>query len=315
MKIEDLKPGDVLLCCPDQHSWIGKAIVLITKGKVSHAAIYVGGENGKPQIAHSEAHGIVYMPFEEFTVHEPAGFYVMRHNEQTDLQPVLNAVEKYINEKIPYPYANLGLLGLLILLNRFSKDTIKSRIFYRFASLVAIKLMKKIRDVARHGKATMICSQFAAQCYTDAGTDYDIKFNKLLLQFGEAKNSAMEMSLFDLLRSGNESEIDLLDDSESNEILAQEEQIAHDFIQLMEGAEDLSLTNDEVTENKLSGVSADIVMSLCYLLTGEEPKSVEHASQIIGEFSTNRNFFVTPDDLLSNTKNLDEKGFFDSAKR
>lgn len=316
MKIKDLKPGDVLLCCPDPKSKIAKMIVAITKGKVSHAAIFMGERDGELYITHSEAHGIVYMSLKEFIAHEPAGFYVMRHNEQTDLLPVLEAANKYVNEKIPYPYTNLALLGLLILLNRFSFNTRVQRAFYEAVVVVAAKLMKMIRKEVRHGKETMICSQYAAQCYTDAGDDYDIKFNKLLLEFGGAKKSGTDMSLFDLLNSRNEGDLQLLGEHESDAFLANEEQIFGNFIQLMDGEENLPLTSDNnITEGKLIEASASLMMSLCYFFTGKEPDSIEQAKQIIEEFSTNRNFFVTPDDLLSNTKNLNEKGFFDSKRR
>lgn len=314
MKIEDLKPGDVLLCRADPNSWIGRAIVKITKGEVSHAAIYIGGKSGEELITHSEAKGIVYMTFEQFMEHESAGFYVMRHMVRGNLQPVLDAAEQYVNEKIPYPYVNLPLLGLLILLNRFSKDTLKSKIFYDFALLVAIKLMKKVRAVARQDKMTMICSQYAAQCYTDAGADYDIKFEKLLLQFGEAKNLGMQISLLDILESSNDIELGVApNDLEQDAIVERETQIAQNFIQLLED-EDRLLSNEEnISEKDLSWISVKIAESLSHLLTGKKPASSRAALQTIQEFSTNRNFFVTPDDLLSNTKNLVNEGFFESV--
>lgn len=139
MKTKDLKPGDVLLCPPIAmpEGWIGQAIVLLTGGKVSHAALYCGERNKELQVAHSDLRGIIYMPLQLFIDEEP-GFYVARHREQRDLNPVLQAASAYADKGIRYPVSDFAVLGLLILANRFSSNTLKSKIFYNFGKVFFI---------------------------------------------------------------------------------------------------------------------------------------------------------------------------------
>lgn len=78
--------------------------------------------------------------------------------------------------------------------------TLTSKIFYDFLMLATVKLMKQINE-KYYSKNAMSCSQFVAECYTDAGgRDYNIKFDKLYVQF-ELKNSCNQnISLLDMLR-------------------------------------------------------------------------------------------------------------------
>lgn len=310
MKLEDLKPGDVLLCPPiplkkKTKNWIGWAIILLTGGEVSHSAIYCGEKEGEPWIAHSDLRGIIYMPLKDFMDEEPK-CYIRRHKDQTELLPVVEAIDTYAGKGNPYPVMNFGVLGLLLIGNMVLKDTLKNKIYYDFALLVGLKIIKEINEHKYPGKDAMTCSQFVSQCYTDAGETYDIKFEKLLLQFKQSNALDNQANLLDYINTADENEI--ITDEEINNILNNEENIAADFIGLMQNDIDANRPVELVSESKLSRVGKKLLFALYEAFTGKKTSSVAEA---VETFSSNRNYFVTPDDLLTNTTNLDEKGSFD----
>lgn len=310
MTLEDLKPGDILLCppIPLSEGWIGQAIVLLTGGKVSHTAVYCGEENGEPRIAHSDLRGIIYMPLKAFMDEEP-GCYIRRYKDRNDLRPVLEAVDTYAGKGNPYPVMNFGVLGLLLIGNKFTKDTLKSRIFYDFALLVSLKLIKEINKHKYPGKNPMTCSQFASQCYTNAGEEYEIKFEKLLLQFNPSDpvGNSMATCLLDYVTFDTENALSIAGETEGV-TSENEDRIVSEFIHFMQNdANDMA---EPVSDQKLSAVGLKLLMALCEVFTGQQPASVEEAMDML---SSNRNYFVTPDDLLTNTINLEDKGYFDKT--
>lgn len=313
MKLEDLKPGDVLLSPPiplkeGLKNWIGWAIVLLTGGKVSHSAIYCGEKDGELWMAHSDLRGIIYMPLKAFMDEEP-GCYIRRHKDQTELLPVVEAADMYAGKGNPYPVMNFGVLGILLIGNKLLKDTLKNRIFYDFALLVGLKIIKEINKHKYPGKNAMTCSQFVSQCYTDAGDAYDIKFEKLLLEFNQQNALENKSSLLDYIDSADTNEIIITDD-EMATVLENEDAVVSKFIDLMQNDTNELENSEFVSEEKLSEVGKKLLLALHETFTGEKAPSVTVA---IETFSTNRNYFVTPDDLLTNTTNLEDKGYFDKT--
>lgn len=310
LKIEDLLSGDILLFPPNSIAhggWVGQAIVLLTGGKVSHSAIFIGEIDGELRVAHAAPPGIVSESFKALLESEP-GCYVKRYIEKTSLDPVLAAVDRYVDHENPYPFLNLGVLGLLLLSNRFANKTLTNRIFYDFALLVGLKIMKMIEENRHPGKKPMTCSQFAAQCFTDAGEEYDIKFNKLLVQFKVANSSQEEDSLLNILSTMNMTRRDEMKKMNMESVLNSEDEITANFIHLLE-KKDIQTTEHISKENV--GIAGTILFkALCEAMTGEIPSSLEDAFRY---FSTNRNYYVTPDDLLSNTKNLSDVGYIDKT--
>ncbi len=320
LKIEDLKPGDVLLFPPNSilnGGWVGQAIVLLTGGKVSHSAVLWGEKDGVLRVAHAAPPGITSESFIALLKAEP-GCYVKRNTTKKVLEPVLTVVDRYTDHENPYPFFNLGILGLLLLANRFSEKTIQNSIFYKFALLVSLKIMQIVEKNKHPNKHPMSCSQFVAQCFTDAGNDYEIKFNKLLIQFGvlnstDEKNSLLNMVASEELEMGElemgeltiDDEISKLD---AESVLSQEDQIASEFLELLEnGTTD---TLELVKTEKLGATGKKLLKALCKMMTGKQPSSVEDAIKLL---STNRNYYVTPEDLLSNAKNLVDIGYLDKS--
>lgn len=310
LKPEDLKPGDVLLFPPNPmpEGWVGQAIVLLTKGTVSHTALFCGEVGGVMMVAHAAPGGIVSLPFAGLVSSEP-GCFVMRHTEKTDLYPVLKAIDGYADHENPYPFFNLGILGLLLLANCFSEKTLRNRIFYDLALLVSVKLMKAVEKHRFPDKKPMSCSQFAAQCYTDAGKEYDIRFDKLLIQFGELNAVDSQTSLLGLLNVGDMPEVPEM--SINRDYTPDEEmEIAIRFIEWMsgDGKNKLTEASELVNEKDLNKVGRRLLTILCQAFTNTRPSSVKEAVELL---ATNRNYFVTPEDLFVNTLNLKNTGYID----
>ncbi len=311
--VDDLKPGDVFLCPPapwgKEGAWIGQAIVALTKGYVSHAAIYYGDKDGERYVADADVPGITFKKLDVFREDEPE-FYVRRHEKPDDLTPVLHAVDKYVNESNPYPFVNLGLLGLLIVCNRYTHI---DKHIYRFMVMLANILMKWARDWKHPGKHPMTCSQFAAQCYTDAGEQYDMAFSELIIRYGSfemAKNDA-ESPLSLLLKNIHlVNEVNLAYKNAGTE---NETEITREFISSLETVQ-RNTKEEMVPVEQIASVTMSIVSSLYFL---KEGKAIEDPVAGIHKLlsSTNRNFFVAPDDILLNCTNLIDVGILNKDNK
>lgn len=307
MEKKDLRPGDILLFPPNE--WIGKAIVAITKGSISHVAIYNGDQDGKASIAHSHLEGAAYMLFDLF-LKDAGRCYVRRHEKQSDLSPVLQAAGKYIQAKNHYPFANIFLLGMLLVSKRFSKNILHSKIFYNFLLNVTHKILPKLDTHPELGKGKhgMSCSQFVTQCFSDAGKDYAIKFKAILCQYESVSPESDEMSLLEFIRQQNKSNLipaNLPPLPEMKITQEEEDKIIADFIALLESTGKLGLIDNiaKSDDKELINIAATLIGAI---------SNANSESDLEGFLNTgsgpNMNYLITPDDLLSNTENLLDMG-------
>lgn len=313
----NLLPGDIILCTPNIlkiDGWIGQAIVLFTGGLASHTALYCGQKAGIGQIAHSNLAGTHYDTLDFFQKNH-AGFFVRRHTGRRDLTAVLAAVDNYMhNDKPdPYPIANLVVLGLLILSKKLMAKTLTNKIFYDFLMLATVKLMKQINE-KYYTKNAMTCSQFAAQCYTDAGggRDYNIEFDKLYVQFELENSCNQKLSLLDMLEDDEDLQsfnaIDIVENihKQADKYLRREIQIVDQFMAFINNDPNLSSSTETVSHAELAGCSQALLTVIHKVKMGYDPLSVKEA---LAMCNTDRNFLVTPDDLLFNASNLTDVGY------
>ncbi|MEG1574856.1 MAG: hypothetical protein RR341_07290, partial [Bacteroidales bacterium] len=124
--LNDLQVGDLLLFLAPEDSWLSQAIALLTDSSVSHAALLSQMGHEKCVIAEATIGGLRYTPLS--AVEYP---YIFRYNNISSEQQkeLLRTVQMYMEEGNDYGYADLFLLGFLLLYKKFSKKTLSNRKF------------------------------------------------------------------------------------------------------------------------------------------------------------------------------------------
>lgn len=312
MKKEELQKGDIILFPPHDGDFIAKAIAFLTDGEVNHAALCYPGER-ELMIAESILKdGLVLNPFPEH-IDKKYPLRICRMKSALDIEPLIKVAGKYLNESNAYPNFNLGMLGVLLLFKKFAPHTIKNHYFYLFMGLIASRLMKLVRERVYVGKHPMSCSQFVAQCFTDAGKDYDLHFDQLVVQFDSMQlSSGMTRTVendmiapIDLLSRNETVHLDNVDNFDLELKMSDEEAwvLTNCFIDILNDNEDIitcSTNTEIVSSTKLTVVLRSIVLSLYELCTGEKTENVNEAVSVL-QSSTMRNYFVSPQDILKNS--------------
>lgn len=327
MEKKDLLAGDVLLFPPHKNDFIAQAIAFLTDGEVNHAALCYPSD-GKLMIAESILKdGLVLTPFAEH-IEPDYPISICRMKRCSDLNPVLGAAQKYLDEKNAYPNFNLGLLGALLLFKKFAPATWKNKTIYRFALLISYELMREVRNFKHANKHPMSCSQFVAQCFTDAGKEYDLKFERMVIAFRpevlETKNTlrsdsdrgispiemleqtdAIPMPVFDAI-----SDYPIKAWKEDREMTEKDKmKLTAEFIAIAGGKENtcgmentdylVQKNRPTVTTAAFDKAIANIALSLYQLLAGTPAANLTEAIDYL-KSSTAKNFFVAPQDMLVN---------------
>ena len=320
LTVNDLKPGDILLSPPPESfskGWMGQLIIKLTKGKVSHGVIYCGLIDDEPTIAHAYVRGIEHLPLKDhFEKDETPLCFVRRLSpSSTDMEPILEAANKYIEANNPLAKESFIFLGLILLSKRISENRLHHPALHNFVTMICIKLAKVIarkRSERGGGENAMNCSQFVLQCFEDAGEDYQIEFNKLFLAYETEESLTGFKSLLDYVdkkeigearpTDGEPAQTD--DEKWYPEMLSPDEEITvKDFMALLDGnsQEQLTAQVDDVCLQKNSTGLAELLYEL---LTGRKP---EPGCDIEDFLLSNKNYIALPNDLLENTKNLTDE--------
>ncbi|MEQ9859658.1 hypothetical protein OI450_06510 [Pectobacterium cacticida] len=187
LSLQALQEGDVLLFSPEKGSFISWAITFLTNAPVSHAAMLYQKqpltiiEESPPQVTVNEA----LARFHDRII------YVFRHTSQQELSPVIDAGTQHLNNLEPYDNASLYIIGLLLLYKKVSLPTLAQKVTLRILKKLTATLSEYLQRHKNPGKLPMVCSQFVAQCFEEAGDAYQLHFRHPLL------NSADNKSLLD----------------------------------------------------------------------------------------------------------------------
>lgn len=315
MKKNELRAGDVILFPPHKGDFIAQAIAFLTDGEVNHAALCYPDDKGELKIAESILKdGLVLDPFAEH-IEEEYPLRICRMNGISDMTPVLDSAKKYLEEKNAYPNFNLGLLGLLLVFKKFSPHTWQNAIVYKFCVIVSQKLMELVRNIRHHNEHPMSCSQFVAQCFTDAGPAYDLDFDKLVINFNNTNNTITraennsQMSAIDILGNANDNDLCCNELNDASSESEDDMYILSNFIQVIKEQEHNAIlttrcpnqTNNlnNISLNKINAVTINIINSLYEIIQGYPAKNAKEA-MIFLQSSTARNYFVSPQDILIN---------------
>ena len=312
MNINDLKAGDILLFSPEKGSFISWAITYLTDAPVSHAAMFYEEksqsiiEETPPQVAINHA-------AERFEGRE---IYVRRLNSKEDLplSPVIEKAQNYLNNAEPYDHSGLYTVGLLLVYKKFTPNTPVKKTMIKILKKISSSIIEYIHEHQNLGKSPMVCSQFVAQCYSDAGDKYKLKINNgVLLKNADRKivNLNVLDQVMDIVRNGErkkpqsllESTIDTQD-----ELSFSDEELCRELKEAFESTS-AEITSD-ITDDLVEAVSQFAQANYLYTSGGTLLKSIspDDSSDVLQILKTNENMYVFPGDLLNHCENLKDIG-------
>lgn len=292
MKIEDLQPGDVLLFSGEEGSLISEAIMRLTGADVSHAAMVYREphqiiEETPPAVAVSDA----AERFEKRTIS------VRRlKRDATDMAPVLDAAQVYLNEEAPYAMSNLYLVGLVLIYKRFKPDSLVKRAMVGILKKLTVQILDRIHAHSTPDKHPMVCSQFVYQCFEDAGPDYDLG-----LRGGVLKGR---------LRSPAPTETAVGDAADGESTL--ERVMRH--LDALHAKQDAAETSTTALDAELVDAVSGFARAVQAARPGAGPQARKQAMSAGGSFQAlkalraEQAVFVTPADLLDKCRNLKPVG-------
>ena len=302
MDIKNLEAGDVLLFSAEKGSFISWAITFLTDAPVSHAAMFYDVpkqlivEESPPQVATNNA-------LERFKGRE---ITVRRLKEEMPMVPVIDVANTYLNNEEPYDQSGLYFVGLLLLYKRFTPSSVKQRIVIKILKKITASIVEYIHKHQSPGKSPMVCSQFVAQCYANAGPEYELKFKGGLLQKSVSVNAKNMIELV----------MDKLDQEELPEtqrLLAStfepQEDITISGEELCRELKEAFLDESDAVSMPISDEFVEAVSQFAYAhnlaTTGQELSlSMEHVPQLLSNLNDYENMFTTPGDLLKSCESL-----------
>ncbi|MFD1260746.1 hypothetical protein [Entomomonas asaccharolytica] len=299
MQINDLKEGDILLFSAEKGSFISWAITFLTNAPVSHAAMYYNANNQSiieetpPQVAINDA----AKRFKERII------YVQRLDTNLPLQPVIDKATNYLNNAEPYDKYGLYIVGLLLIYKKVSLNTRAQKVVIRILKKLTASITNYIHEHKTPGKTPMVCSQFVAQCFADAGANYQLKFKNSVLQANDSSSlleqaiKQLEVTSDYIFDTNNAIATTIKEDAET---LCKELKEALEF-----NEQELANTGeDSTTSTSINNQLTDAIAS--FSLAHTETDNVLEAMKT---FENQLSMYVFPGDLLlhcTNTKKVGE---------
>jgi hypothetical protein len=322
MTIEQVQPADVLLF--SGNSIISEAIILLTGGGVSHAAMAYDAL----QLVHEVPEHAKMQPMKDlFSGREISVMRLREGHSLEALQGVLNAGKTYVDQAEPYPMSNLYLLGLILIYRRVTPNTKVQKWTVKILRAVIAEIEAYIRQRNTPDKLPMVCSQFVHQCYADGGVRLKIKDGVVLFKaahtLAPAGSTAAEpTSLLDIaLASPAESpaepaaqQMRLLQAPSIGieETPMDGEELARNLLSALqeEDSGEDNVDPELVNTVKLFGHAVNTLIADegadTLLHKGRYPQSSSDRGMRL--LSQNESMFVTPADLLLNCPALEKKG-------
>ncbi len=299
IKVDQLQAGDIVLLEPSDEL-ISKIIVKITKSAVSHTTLSCGLVEAVGNVIEETPPSAV-----KGTLLDRAQrtAYVMRLNSDIkDFKPVMDIASKYVKEELPYAYAQLPFIGLYCIVYNLSEGKVLQGLITRLMKL-AMGILIEIEDnLFYDGKEAMMCSQFAYHCYREAGSDYEI-------QMKEDKIA----NLIDKIIATVSKNAKMYTDKIFRPQIADNVRDEDEMNAVLTGLyNELDENNEENLLHSTNVFDEDYVVSVCQFcvqfvktFSKEENLSDNHdVTYYLEKLKEMKEYFISPEDLLSNTKNL-----------
>ena len=166
-----LRPGDVLLYHGE--GLVSWAIRLFDGTEYSHAGLALG-DREVTEVGEALALGLERRAVKT-SVKNAKYVHARRLKDRTDLAPVVERGELYLNEPHRYAYEQLLLLAVLSLTRKLPGGRMLKLVLRRVmdaAALVLARIAKqKVGNVTGNRREPMICSEFVYRCYDEALPD------------------------------------------------------------------------------------------------------------------------------------------------
>lgn len=309
MEIKDLRIGDVLLFSPEKGSFISWAITFLTDAPVSHAALYYGQKDDAPSIIEETPPAVAINPaatrFVDRTI------TVRRLSSDLPLNPVIDAAQKYFNTDDPYDSAGLYMVGLILVYKKFTPSTPVQQVVIKILKRITATLDAYINSHKYPGQLPMVCSQFVAQCYEDAGPAYQLKFQDGVLMGAERGASLLDQAL----SFASETPVEYPRQPTLTAAAADTDPSVTDEQLCQELQEAFSQQGLLAAPARISGELVEAMHQFSYVnarfLTGDKDladRCCDRVASSLSYLKSNENMFVVPGDLLLHCPSLQDAG-------
>lgn len=329
---KDLKQGDVLLFSPARDTE-SQLIAKLTNSEVTHSAMMYYEmteitEEMPPHASKSPLKERVTDTYKDVTYDRT--LHVMRFTDEwiakNDIKtmiPILKRAELYMEEKVPYSYESLVIMGLYTVIRKMlPKKHLK--ILTRLLQVATVELAKVVNDVVFKGVRPFVCSQYVYNCYYTADESNFAYAMKL-------KPGVLDSSLVTELKSENTEAINGLRVSEEDTKALQsriEKTLQETAPELLTDAGIKAFMKsfvEEITKETVNSVNA---LDLNHVDHQEFVKAAHDFFELIVKtYDLNgaskhetplekiyafQEFFITPQDMLRNMENLYQVGVIDN---
>lgn len=180
--LSELLPGDILTFEGEDNLLDNLIMSLTNHSKVSHGALFMqknsSAEGDAYILADAGQSGIhAHVMSQDFDHKKPEEeirvLHVSRHvdADQNGVLPVVQAAKNYVFEDLPYPYADLVLLGMILIYKNVTNVSLKHDAVVEFLRLLTAEVKTWIDAHRKNPAHTMVCSSYVYQCYLDASAE------------------------------------------------------------------------------------------------------------------------------------------------
>ena len=317
VKVSELQAGDILLL-EAKDDWISKIIAKLTKSEVSHTALSCGKNGNVGDVIEETMPYAIASSVMDRTARKT---YVMRlQSNVEDMQPVMEIAQKYVEEELPYAIAALPFIGIYFIVKDVTNSKPLQGLILKLLEIGLGVLIELEDKFLYDGKEVMMCSQFAYHCYRKAGQAYEIHLKprtttgylgKVMEQIKKDPMHYEQLLNNEVLRDHGQARLkqEQLQQEQIDSLL---EQLCHslDQNQLRESNAGVESGNLECLGEELED---EFVLTICRFcrqfcqtfLTKEELGDGEHdITFYLEKLQEMKEYFISPEDLLSNTTNL-----------
>lgn len=310
--LNDLVEGDVLVMQGPQgwsdmslHLALDKAIMWLTDSDVTHGALFLGRIDDVHYLIDDGLKGIARHTM-TLEGKGPILWYVRRPTIDKSLAPVLDIAKKYEGESTAYDWELLAMVGFLLLFKKMTDNDLYHRTLLYFLKQAVVYIDQHTHKA---GTRYFICSQFVATCFEEAGEQYALEVEGGNLQ---AKSLAQETTLIDYCLTNSRLASQQVTTLQTEDIT---EPTPEDIKLLIESYDDDSKLLNMDEHNQLFGelVSvSDSFLDLFFKLNANaldlKPEDWDSAEKRFALAKKYQADFVTPADLKSHCKNLEDVG-------